>query len=246
MNMLALKSGPYFSVILLTVVSLSCMDKSQQTRTEIPPVQDQAAASPSLRLKEIWTAQASKLNNKSKSFPAEQLDLLLTLLDKAPEDLVIKEMEQLRAKPAAESELSEYERVLLEAFVVRWVRQNNTQMLIYLISAKCPRFVGSTSLELYLTMFYSPDPLLILIESYRKSVNEDARKTLLQTLNHVCSLSRETFSDDNDYVSAIEDWYLKNKDHIKPDPYYVPNSILSSNRILFEEGTDIQNLKNHE
>jgi len=222
------------------------MDKSQQTRTEIPPVQDQGAASPSLRLEEMWTAEASKLNNQTQSFPAEQLDLLLTLLDRSPEDQVIKEMEELRAKPAAESELSEYERVLLEAFVFRAVRQSNRQMLIYLISAKCPRFVGSTSLELYLTMFYSPDPLLILIESYRKSENEDARKTLLQTLNHVCSLSRKTFSDDNDYVSAIEDWYLKNKDHIKPDPYYEPNSLSSSRRILFVEGTDIQNLKNNE
>jgi len=109
--------------------------------------------------------------------------------------------------------------------------------LIYLISAKCPRFVGSSPIELYLAKSNLPDPLLILIESYRKSVTEDARETLLESLSRVCSLVRKAFSDDNDYVSAVEDWYLKNKDHIEPNSGYqlLPKSDLDAKWILFVE-----------
>ncbi len=82
--MLALKSELYLCFVFITVISLSCVNKSQQPKPEPSPVPNQVAASTSLKLKEIWTAQASKLNRQSKSLPAEKLDIILTLLDKAP------------------------------------------------------------------------------------------------------------------------------------------------------------------
>src|SRR5258705_1313325 len=108
MKIIALKVGTYFCVFVITVVSLSCVNKSQPTRTKIPQVQNQATSAPSLRLEEIWTEQDSKLEHLAKSFPGKRLDLLLDLLDQAPEGQVMKEMEELRAKPATEAELSDY------------------------------------------------------------------------------------------------------------------------------------------
>ena len=243
--MLALKSELYLCFVFITVISLSCVNKSQQPKPEPSPVQNQVAASTSLKLKEIWTAQASKLNRQSKSLPAEKLDIILTLLDKAPEDQVQKEMEELRGNPTAGMDLPDFEHVLLEAFVVRGVRQKNRQMLIYLISAKCPRVVSTSPIELYIAESNLPDPLLILIESYRKSVIEDTRETLLESLSRVCSLVRKAFSDDNDYVSAVEDWYLKNKDHIKSDPWYMqmPYVPERGHWILFVERSSGNSLK---
>jgi hypothetical protein len=188
-------------------------------------------------LKEAWTTQADKLNKKSTDYPAERLNLLIALLDHSPEEQVRWEREQLLANPTAEPDLSEYEHTLLESFVVRGVKQRDRELLRRMLSVKCPRFVGATPIELFLTVSHSdlPDPLLVLFESYKQAANADARATLYEALSHLCGISREGFSSDQDYVSAVEAWYLKNKDRVKYNPYYHPLSLDAEGRILFKE-----------
>ena len=222
---------------LLLAINFGCKLEPQQAKSEVPPVQNQEAQAASARLKEAWTTRADKLNKTSKDYPAERLDLLSTLLDQSAEGQVRWEMEQLLANPTAEPDLSDYEHTLLETFVVRGVKQRDRELLRRVLSVKCPRFVGATPIELFLAVSHSdlPDPLLILFESYKKAANADARATLYDAISHLRELSREDFSSDQDYVSAVEAWYLENKDRVKYNPYYHPMALDAEGRILFRE-----------
>jgi hypothetical protein len=233
--MLPPKSFSYLCASLLLIVSVSCTTKSQQAGTAATPVRKQEATAASARLKEAWTVQAGKLDKMSKDYPAERLKLLSTLLDKLPEEQVQIEMERLLANPNAASEMSEYEQTLLQAFTVRGIEQRNREMLTRLLSIKCPRFVGARAVEFYLALSDLPDPLLILFESYKKAANEDARATLYETLSHLCGIARATYSNDRGYITAVEEWYLKNKDRIEVNTRYHPISLSPEDQILFKE-----------
>lgn len=234
--MLPSKSVSHLFVSLLLAANIDCTTTSQQARTGVSPPQNQGAPSPSSRIKETWAERAGKLQN-TKSYPAESLDILLALLDKLPGEQIRSEMEQLLAKPTAVSEMSEYEQTLLAAFVVRGIRQQDRELLRRVLSVKCPRYIAAAPVELYLAQSdpQFPDALLILFDSYKVSANEEARATLYEALSHFCGISRKDFNDDLGYISAVEDWYVKNKDRVKVNAYYRPKSPIPEYRTLFIE-----------
>ncbi|MFL6335732.1 MAG: hypothetical protein ACJ754_20675 [Pyrinomonadaceae bacterium] len=116
--------------------------------------------------------------------------------------------------------------------VVRGVKRRDGGMLTRLLSIKCPRYIGLYTVELYLALSDLPDPLLILFEGYRKAANEEARQTLKDAVSQVSDLPRADFGDDSAYVSAVEAWYLKNKDGLDVNSTYSPRSQFDSRRKL--------------
>ncbi len=231
--MLQLKVSSHLCLALLLTLNVGCVAKPLPVNTEDRPPQDGAGKAASARMKQTWAEEVSRLNKNSTNYAAEKIGILSKLLDEASDAQAAREMEHLLADPTTVQKLPEYEHTLLEALVVRGVKQRDREMLTRLLSVKCPRYVGLDAVELYLALSDLTDPLLILFESYRKAVNEEARQTLKDAVSEVSDLPRADFSDDRAYVSPMEDWYVKNKDGLKVNPYYAPHSPFKSNRKLF-------------
>ncbi len=51
--------------------------------------------------------------------------------------------------------------------------------------AKCPRFVATDAIELYLANSGVPDPLLILFDSYEESKNAPAHNEIIEILSNI-------------------------------------------------------------
>jgi hypothetical protein len=233
--MLRPKVGSYLCLALLLALNVGCTAKPRQARTEAPPPQDEASREASARMKQAWAGEVSKLDKYSRNYSAERIDVLSKLLDEAPDAQVAREVEQLLADPTTVKMLPEYEHTLLEALVVRGVKRRDRQMLTRLLSIKCPRYVNLDAVELYLALSDLTDPLLILFESYRKAANEEARQTLRDAVSQVSDLPRADFGDDSAYVSAVEAWYVKNKDDLEVNPSYSPRSRFDSRLKLFKQ-----------
>ena len=114
--------------------------------------------------------------------------------------------------------LSEYERTLLQAFVVIWVESNQKERLIDLLAVKCPKHMPVVTLEYYFAL--SGQPITILTEAYRRSRNPAATRTLLERLGCAFPEIREAVKDDEDFVTACESWYEEHKGEIKANRAY--------------------------
>ena len=95
---------------------------------------------------------------------------------------------------------------------------------MYLLSGKCPRYVGAVPVELYLGIA-SADNLLILFDSYNHSASEDAKNTIMEILSRVFRAQREQLKDEKAFIDASKKWYLDNRARLKVNPYYQPRAL---------------------
>lgn len=237
--MLALRSTRtiLFHPVICVIVLLSlgswfgCRNQAAKSPANSSPQSGQGVDS--ARLSQRWEEERAALNKLSKSYPADQLIILESLIEKLPPDQVASEFERIRSSETTFKQMSDFDQNLLQVFVIRYAKQKDRVKLVYLLSGQCPRFVATDGIEHYLALAQMPDPLLILFDSYERAEKEPARGEIIEALGSVFRKLRSEHPDDREFVAASKQWYLSNKDRLKVNPYYQPGSGFSESRDFF-------------
>jgi hypothetical protein len=223
--------------IIFVILALSlgifpgCRKQGAQSSSNASPARSQGPES--VKLSERWEQERSRLDKLSKSYPANQLQLLQTLIEELPPEQLAGEFERIRSTNTSYEQMSDFDQNLLQVFVIRSVQQRNKTRLVYLLSGHCPRFISTDGIELYLSLSGMPDPLLILFDAYAKAEKETSRGEIIQALASVFRNLRREHADDREFVDTCKQWYLSNQSKLKVNPYYQPNSDFSESRDFF-------------
>lgn len=209
----------YVSLFILGCIMLNRVDGASWLSD--PPIMTQASQSG--KIKELWEEKSKNLNKRTKNYPRNKIDLLCELLKQVSTDEVKIEFERVRNSPVDYAAMSDYDQTLVQAFVEEAVKRKESQRLTYLLTGKCPRYIGSVPIELYLSII-SARNILVLLDSYDKSTNEDAKKTIMSALGAVFRTLRQRYENDQQFVQASKEWYLDNQYRVKVNPYYNPRS----------------------
>jgi hypothetical protein len=195
-----------------------------------------AAPSPgpeSIKLSERWEQERAGLDKLSKSYPANQLRLLQSLIEKLPPEQLSGEFERIRSTSTSYEQMSDFDQNLLQVFVIGSVQQRDKTRLVYLLSGHCPRFISTDGVELYLALSGMPNPLLILFDSYRQAEKDTGREEIIEVLASVFRNLRREHADDREFVETSRQLYLSNQSKLKVNPYHQPNSDFSESRDFF-------------
>lgn len=184
----------------------------------------------SIKLSERWEQERARLDKLSKSYPANQLNLLQSLIEKLPPEQLAGEFERVRSTTTSYQQMSDFDQNILQVFVIRSVQQRDRTRLVYLLSGHCPRFIATDSIELYLALSGMPNPLLILFDSYAEAEKDTARGEIIEALASVFRNLRREHADDREFVDRCKQWYLSDQSRLKVNPYYQPNSDFSESR----------------
>jgi hypothetical protein len=212
-------------------IACSCRGQAARSAGDASPQVTQGTGSSELA--ERWEQERAHLDKLSKSYPANQLTILESLLDKLPPEQVASEFERIRSTPVGFREMSDFDENLLQVFVIKATQQKDRTHLVYLLSGHCPRYIATDGIEFYLALSGMPDPLLILFDSYSKADKEVTRKELIAALSSVFRDLRREHPDDQQFVNASKEWYVKHGDKLKVNPYYQPDSNFSDSRDFF-------------
>lgn len=160
----------------------------------------------------------TKLANE---YQGERVGLLVNILQNVPASQFKSEVERIREEPTDYSHMDEFDRYLVQAIFVKYGQQKNREMLIYLLSAKCPRFVAASPVELEIATMEISQPLLILFDSYDAATNGE-RTFLLNILRDSFHDLSKKHQNDAEFVKTSKIWYLDNESKLTPNPYYHP------------------------
>jgi hypothetical protein len=206
---------------LLLVANFSCSQGASKTndinRSPSPQL------TPVIDIKGQWETEYKKLNpaHLGKEYPGRRLDILVRLLRQAPKEQVQSELERVRKEPMPYEQMSDYDKYLLQALFGIYAGAADREMLVYLLSAKCPRFVATSPVEAEVASIKTAAPFLILFESYDRATAGE-RKFLLGVLREPLFDISEKYRDDTEFISAARSWYQQNLSRIKVNPYYHP------------------------
>jgi hypothetical protein len=208
-----------------------CRKQVAQSSSNALPAPTQGPQS--VKLLERWEHERARLDKLSKSYPANQLQLLQSLIEKLPPEQLADEFERIRSTSTSYQQMSGFDRNLLQVFVIRSVQQRDRTRLVYLLSGHCPRFIATDGIEFYLALSGMPNPLLILFDSYAQAEKDTARWEIIEALASVFRNLRRAHADDREFVNTSKQWYLSNQSKLKVNPYYQPNSDFSESRDFF-------------
>lgn len=180
----------------------------------------------------MWEDRRKELDPKTKNYPKEKLDLLLMIFEKYSEAEIEAESERILSSSQLYAEMSEYDKSLLQAVIVRALNSGNRASLVSVLARKTPRSIASNSIELYLAI-RDADNILILLESYRQATAPDNKRVLMQALSGSFKDQRERFKGDEEFLESIKEWYFANRQKLKVNPYYHPLESSGSARNLF-------------
>ena len=206
---------------LLLVANVSCDQSASKTdgtsRSPSPQL------TPFIDIKTQWETEYKKLNpaQLGREYPGRSLDLLTRLLRQAPNEQVQSELERVRKEPAPYQQMSDYDQYLLQALFAIYAGAADRKMLVYLLSAKCPRFVATSPVEAEVASVMTDAPFLILFESYHRATGAE-REFLLGVLRDALFDISEKYPNDTELISAARSWYQQNLSRIKVNPYYHP------------------------
>jgi len=224
--------GIIFLVLALNLGIVSgCRRQVAQSSSDASPAPSQGPES--VKLSARWEQERSRLDKLSHSYPANQLQLLQTLIEELPPEQLAGEFERIRSTNTSYEQMSDFDQNLLQVFVIRSVQQRDRTRLVHLLSGHCPRFISTDGIELYLSLSGMPDPLLILFDAYAKAEKETSRGEIIQALAGVFRNLRREHADDREFVDTSRQWYLSNQSKLKVNPYYQPNSNFSESRDFF-------------
>lgn len=208
-----------FSALMLAFI-VSCNSKSAQKPVvdAVPP-----QPSPSIDIKSRWEQQCKGLDRAKleKEYPGRKLDLLAEILQEVPESQFNSEVERIRKEPTDYYHMEEYDRYLLQAIFGIYAKQKNRDLLVHLLSAKCPRFIATSPVELEIASIEIRQPFLILFDSYDAAVQGE-RQYLLSILRDSLKDLSKKYPQDDEFVKMSKAWYLNNESTIKTNPYYHP------------------------
>lgn len=205
------------SLILFSQISFNYKVATSLNLHSVAPMRGQT------RIKRTWQDRSKALDQRTKNYPKNKVDLLRKILDQAPAKEVAMEFERVRSSRTDYVKMSDYDQTLLQAFVTAAVESKDSSRLVYLLSGKCPRYIGAVPIELYLAII-SADNLLILFDSYEQSVSDDSKNTILEALSGVFRAVRQEFKDEKLFINASKEWYLQNRAKARVNPYYHPRA----------------------
>jgi len=153
--------------VLISLSSFSCHLQPSNVNSISQTTPPQVA----LEIKRKWDEQTRLLDRDKlqKDYPGQKLDLLVKLLEEAPSTQFNSEFERVRELPSGYEQMEEYDKYLLQAFFLIYGKQNDRDKLVDLLSAKCPRFIATSPIELEVASLSVKDPFLVLLDSYDKS-----------------------------------------------------------------------------
>jgi hypothetical protein len=213
------------------LISVSCVSKPAAISSNQGADQSQSAQGTDI--KSQWEQSCKTLNEKKlgRDYPGRKLDILVQILGQTPTSQVDAERERIRRVPNDYPGMEEYDRTLLQALVLISERKKDRDGLVYLLSAKCPRFIAGSAIELEIASLDINEPFLILIDSYQKA--SDERRYLAGIIRDSLGDLSEKNPDDSKFVAEARDWYLANFDKIAVNPYYHPFGPAAEQRNLF-------------
>lgn len=224
--------GFIFVILALSSgILCGCGKQAAQSSGDTSPAPRQGPES--IKLSERWEQERAPLDKLSKGYPANQLTILESLIEKLPPEQVASEFDRIRSTSTSFQQMSDFDQNLLQVFVIRSVQQRDRTKLVYLLSGHCPRFIATDGIELYLALSGMPNPLLILFDSYAQAEKETARGEIIEALGSAFRKLRREHSDDQDFVATCKQWYLSNQGKLKVNPYYHSNSDFSESRDFF-------------
>jgi hypothetical protein len=224
----------YFILFVLLAIGTTCEPKGLQTKQsnslDQMDIQTRAA-----NIKQQWEARLKELDlaKVGKDYPARRLQILRPLLADAPDDVIRSEFERIRSSPTDVQDMSEYDLTLLQEFVGAAVKKGDRDKLVYLLSAKCPPFIGTQAIELYLADSSLNAPLIVLFDSYEKATTEQSKRFILEVLNRVFGSVVQEHTSEERFLNASKDWYLNVGLKLKINIYYHPAALSNSDRELF-------------
>lgn len=207
------------SALMLTL-GVSCSSKLAQSSGINPARQ---GPSPAIDIKSRWEEQCKGLDRAKlgKDYPGKKLELLVKILQDSPVSQFNNEVERMRKEPDDYDQMEEYDRYLLQASFGMYAKQKNRDLLVHLLSAKCPRFVATSPVELEVASIEIKQPFLILFDSYDAAADGE-RVFLLSILRDSFKDLSKKYPHDDEFVKMSKVWYLDNESGITPNPYYHP------------------------
>src|SRR6266566_4860797 len=225
------------TLVLVPVVALAVPGypyhfRSAQAQPSSMPIIQRSAW---INISQLWARKFRRLSKHSKDAPRQNLDIMLDLLDRAPKEQVEAELERTRNLAIDYARMSDYDLTLPQALVfrLRYRREGggfklkdpeDKKRIVYLLSGKCPRYIATVPIELFLPI-NSPDNILLLFDSYEKSTNKDTQRIILEALSRGFKKLRQEHKNDKDFLSTSKEWFLANRTKLKVNPYYIPNGI---------------------
>jgi hypothetical protein len=209
-------------VILILTGPCSAFSSVQSQKDE-----QSTTSSTGSNIRRAWEEKCKNLSRNTKGDAKRMLDVLLELLRTASQAEVQHEFETVLASNGAPSE---YDKILLEAFLVRLVEKNDRFNLVRLLSVNCPRFVVGLPLELFLATNMT-DGVLVLFDSY-DTAKDISRKTLSEIIDSAFRFLKSRFSA-NTFMQKSKEWYLRNRTKITINPLYNRYDFGQSHRVLF-------------
>ena len=184
-------------------------------------------------VKTRWEEERKKLDSAklNKDYPRKELEILVKMLREVPASQIEAELERIKKDPSDYQQMSLYDRYFLEAFFL--IHRQDREALVHLISAKCPRFVATSPIELEVASLEFKDSFLILIDSYYKADNPAARGAVLNILRESLKDLSSKYADDSEFINQAQAWYLDNGSRMAVNPYYHPFMPVAEQRNLF-------------
>ncbi len=219
-----------FAPMLLLSVSCGATPKGMPSANDDRPSQVAARA----EIKSRWEQSCKTLDKKQlgKEYPGKKLDLLIRLLEQAPPAQLNAERERVRGESTDYEHMEEYDRYLLQSLFLISANAKDRAGLVYLLSAKCPRFIANSAIELEVASLEIPQPLLILFDSYDKA-SDGEQRYLVDILRHAFKDLSGRYPDHGEFMRASKVWYLENYSKMKVNPYYHPFADFAEQRDLF-------------
>jgi len=186
-----------------------------------------------VKVKNQWNEKSRAFDRQSKDYPSRKLNLLLSLLKDASPQQVYAEAERLEQLPDSHADLSDFDQTEVQAFVTLFAAEEKPTKLIQLIAVVCPRSIGAEPIELYLASLERSAGVIVLFDSYEIAVRQKPRASIMTILRSAFRPFSGRYPDNNEFASAAKRWYLTNKNTLRVNPYYHPDSLVPDNQQLF-------------
>lgn len=225
-------TGTSSAIVGLTLILVTGACASQVSVSQNDRATDVAQASTMADIKDRWEKKCKTLDRVTlpKEYPQKKLQILDKILKEIPESGLNAELERLRKDPTEYEQLSEYNKYFLQAFFV--IHRTDHDALVHLLSAKCPRFIATSPIELEVASLQFDQPFLTLLDSYQ-TADSNGKKRLSSILRDSLKDLSERYPNDEEFVAKARAWYLDNASEISINPYYHPFMPVAEQRDLF-------------
>jgi hypothetical protein len=116
----------------------------------------------------------------------------------------------------------------IHSLVVALVDEKERETLLVLLSTRCPRRIGFTDIEFYLTLREKeiPDAILLLGEAYDKAEEAKVRRTIADSFRRGFTASGIRGESDSEFVTNAIKWFKDNKESLSLNLGYSRNAIV--------------------